>query len=77
MTIPDGTNLPPVKIAFVIDGEIADILHTDERLAAIFTSEPLMLDVTNKVGKNGIAVGYLYNYETGEFTPPLQTENRE
>jgi hypothetical protein len=77
MTIPDGTNLPPVKIAFIIDGEIADILHTDERLAAIFTSDPLMLDVTDKSGKDGIAVGYLYNYETGQFTAPEQTEDRE
>jgi len=77
MTIPDGTNLPPVKIAFIIDGEIADILHTDERLAAIFTSEPLMLDITDRVNKEGILVGHLYNYQTGEFMPPEQTENRE
>jgi hypothetical protein len=77
MTIPDGTNLPPVQIAFVIEGEIADILHTDERLAAIFTSEPLMLDITDRASRDGIAVGHLYNYETGEFTAPEQKENRE
>ena len=43
MTTPE---FPPVKIAFVIDGEVADVLHTDERLGAIFLSQPMIVDVT-------------------------------
>ena len=69
----DTSQLPPIKLAFIIDGEVADILHTDERLAAIFTSEPLVMDVTLKMQTTPIQVGDLYNPETQEFTtPPAQ-----
>lgn len=68
-------NLPPIKLAFILDGEIADILHTDDRLAAIFTSEPLILDITDRVNNETIGVGYLYNAETNTFSenPNAQT----
>ena len=65
-------NLPPVKIAFIIDGEVVDILHTDERLGAIFTSNPIMKNVTGNLytDEGGIvSVGALYNSETNEFSP--------
>lgn len=67
-------NLPPVKIAFVIDNEVVDILHTDERLAAIFLSQPLILDVSDKLPLNdhGIAVGSTYDPETETFTLPSE-----
>lgn len=39
--------LPPNKIAFIIDGEVVDVLHTDDRLAAIFLSDPQVVDVTS------------------------------
>ena len=62
---------PPVKIAFVLDGQVADILHTDERLASIFLSNPIIIDVTgNLYGSGGtVNVGASYNEETKEFTP--------
>jgi hypothetical protein len=41
------TQNPPIKVAFVIDGEVVDVLHTDERLAAIFLSNPTVVDVTS------------------------------
>lgn len=64
-------NLPPVKIAFIIDGEVVDILHTDERLGAIFTSNPIIKNVTGQlIADDGIVqVGALYNSETDEFSP--------
>lgn len=64
-------DLPPVKIAFIIDGEVIDILHTDERLGAIFTSNPIIKNVTGQlIVDNGIVqVGSLYNSETNEFSP--------
>lgn len=49
MDKPD--QLPPVKLAFIIDGKVVDIIHTDERFAAIFLSNPLILDVTPEEGK--------------------------
>lgn len=62
--------LPPVKIAFVIDNEIADILHTDERLAAIFLSSPVIVDVTEKMalGVESMIVGSIYDPETNTFS---------
>ena len=62
--------LPPVKIAFVIDNQVIDILHTDERLAAIFLSEPVILDVTGDDGEPTTLVGATYDPETGTFTAP-------
>jgi hypothetical protein len=33
-------------LAFVIDGEVVQVMGTDERLAAILLSEPIIVDVT-------------------------------
>ena len=62
----------PYKLAFILDGEVADILHTDERLSAIFLSNPLVLDISQQLASNPSAImpHYLYNAETGEFTAP-------
>ncbi len=66
--------LPPIKLAFILDGEVADILHTDDRLSSIFLSNPLVLNVTEQLASesNVIAVGSGYNAETGEFTAPAE-----
>lgn len=65
-------NLPPIKIAFVIDNEVVDILHTDERLAAIFLSNPKIVDVTNMMVSDpaSIQVGFAYNEESNSFSAP-------
>jgi hypothetical protein len=58
------------KIAFVIDGEVVDILHTDERLAAILLSEPKLVDITDKIDTEGIGsviVGSSYNEDSDTF----------
>lgn len=62
--------MPPVKIAFVIDDMVVDILHTDNRLAAIFLSEPTILDVTGEDGQPTAKVGDYYNPETNTFITP-------
>lgn len=61
--------LPPIKLAFIIDGEVADILHTDERLAAIFTSQPLVMDVTDRLELDSLSVvpGMTYDSESDTF----------
>jgi len=66
---------PPlsVKLAFIIDNQVADILHTDERLGAIFLSEPLIIDISDKIDENGIVqvqVNASYNPETQQFANP-------
>ncbi|MEI8136789.1 MAG: hypothetical protein WCH21_05615 [Bacteroidota bacterium] len=66
----DKPQMPPVKIAFVIDGEVVEVLHTGERLGSILLSEPLIIDASDKVvnGEMPNLVGFLYNPETKEFT---------
>jgi hypothetical protein len=58
--------LPPVKLAFILDGTVVDIIHTDERFAAIFLSNPLVLDVTPEEGAE-IAVHLNDGYVDGQF----------
>ena len=65
MTTP---NLPPVKIAFVIDGVVADVLHTDDRLASIFLSEPKIVDVTAWIDANPNTNLVNATYDGTEFT---------
>lgn len=71
MTIGDIPN-PPVKLAYIIDNEIVDILHTDERLGAIMLSEPLIIDISenfyDEENRPTILVGALYDPETNTFT---------
>jgi hypothetical protein len=71
---PQQQALPPVKIAFIIDGKVIDILHTDDRLAAIFLSQPTIVDVTSILEANAdvnhIHVGDLYDEESGIFSKP-------
>jgi hypothetical protein len=73
----EKVELPKQKIAFVIDDEVVDIIHTDQRLAAILLSEPLMLDVSDKfiVGEvPGVWIGDAYNSATDTFIRPQPTE---
>lgn len=61
--------LPPIKLAFILDGEIVDILHTDERLGAIFTSNPTIVNITQELmqPENKISVGTKWDYSTEQF----------
>lgn len=68
---------PPIKLAFIIDNEVADILHTDERLSAIFLSNPTVIDITEKLNNNlgAVTPGMIYNPETDEYYMPEQENN--
>jgi hypothetical protein len=59
-------DLPPIKVAFVIDNIVVDILHTDQRMADIFLGNPIMLDITSST--ENIQSGWNYNPETGQFS---------
>ena len=60
----------PVKIAYILDGQVVDILHTDERLAAIFLSNPIIMDISDKFnnGLSEVVVGTKYDSETQQFS---------
>jgi hypothetical protein len=59
--------LPPVKVAFVIDNKVVDILYTDERLASIFSSNPTVINITDFVEIN---VEDIYDPKTKSFRKP-------
>lgn len=67
------TPVMPVKLAMIIDNEVVDILHTDERLASILLSEPVVIDITNAVDQFGnftVKLKSKYNSKTQTFTDP-------
>lgn len=53
-------------LAFVIDGEVADILQTDDRLAAIFLSQPQIVEFDRE--KDGVMAGM--KYDGTKFSTP-------
>ena len=67
--VSEPVELPPIKIAFIIDNKVVELLHTDERISAILLSNPLILDVTEKISSTDeyIMIGSTYNPETGSF----------
>jgi hypothetical protein len=46
-------------LAFVLDGEVAEILQTDDRLAAIFLSQPKIVEFDKE--KDNVVAGMKYN----------------
>lgn len=64
--------LPPDRVAFVIDGEVVEVLYVNEKLAAILNSNPLIVDVTGMTADVGgiVQAGVLYDYETKTFKKP-------
>jgi hypothetical protein len=62
----------PVKLVFVLDGRVQDLLGTQDRLGAILLSEPLVIDVSDliKDPSNNIQMNSKYDYETGKFSLP-------
>jgi len=70
----NNVELPPVKIAFVIDGVVVDVLRTDDRLAAIFLSNPTIVDATEWVDSHpGVQLVH-GSYDGQTFTPPTPEE---
>jgi hypothetical protein len=64
------------KLAFVLDNEVVDILHTDDRLAAIFLSNPKVIDITEKIKTEGVTavlVNSVYDEASNTFFPPTHS----
>jgi hypothetical protein len=74
-TEQDMLNFVPNKIAFVVDNVVVDILYTDERLAAIFLSQPLVLDITETYEEAQPKPGYVYYEDTQTFLPQSTDES--
>jgi hypothetical protein len=67
----------PVRIAFILDNVVADVIYTDERLAAIFLSDPVVIDVTDHQDVAIVTADSTYDPATQRFTaaPPRQSES--
>jgi hypothetical protein len=63
-------NIVEKKLAFIVDETVVDVLYTDERLAAIFLSQPQILDVTDNGESLRAVVGNIYDESTQKFMPP-------
>lgn len=67
---------PPIKVAFVIDGKVVDVLHTDERLASIFLSDPVVIDVTEIYANGGVGVNMTnWDWDGENFSYPASSAN--
>jgi hypothetical protein len=66
MATPEGINW---HLALILDGQIQDIMHTQDRLAAIFLSEPTIVAIEDT--DTSPRVGWTYDAKTGEFAPPV------
>ena len=65
----DMVELPPVKLAIINDeSAVIDVLHTDERLAAILLSNPIIKDVTD-MNVVETVLGWMHDAETGNIVP--------
>ena len=66
-------NVPYIKLALIIDGEVVDILHTQDRLAAILLSNPTVVDITDVKNDSNSEIypGWTYDSTDYTFTPPV------
>jgi hypothetical protein len=53
-------------LAFVLDGEVAEILQTDDKLAAIFLSQPQVVEFDRE--KDTVVAGM--KYDGKKFSTP-------
>jgi hypothetical protein len=56
------------KVALVIDNEVVDIIYTDDRFASILLSNPVGIDITERLPGESIIVGYQYDSESNTFS---------
>lgn len=66
----NAVNIPAHYVAFIIDGIVQQVLATDSRFAAIFLSNPTVVDVTGRPDAHQVIVEGTYNKELDEFRGP-------
>lgn len=45
-------NIPPNRLLIILDNEVVEVLNTDDRLAAMLTSEPTIVAYTESMGES-------------------------
>jgi len=56
------------SLAFVLDGEVVIVMGTDERHAAVFLSNPTVVEFNRKAENNPQLV---WKWDGTNFTPPV------
>lgn len=70
----EAIELPPIKLAMIDDNStVIDVLHTDERLAAILLSNPIVKDVTD-LNVVETVLGWMYDYNSGLLSPRTHSD---
>ena len=64
----------PIKVAFIIDDVVVDVINTDDRWGAIFLSDPVTVDVTEMVKEGKPLIGRIYDKNTKQFIPVPDAE---
>lgn len=67
--------LPPRRLAFIMDGEVVEMMNTDDRLGALFLSEPLVVDITERYDTMlavGNVIGMAYDKDKDLFYIPVK-----
>ena len=73
---PIGSDAPPpapagievVTVAVVLDGEVQEVLRMQDRMAALFLSEPQFVEVDPDTPRPTLG----WTYADGAFTPPAE-----
>lgn len=58
------------RLAFVVDGVVFDILHTEESIANLFLDSSHIFDTSGV--ENAPQVGWVFNLSLDKFVPPQQ-----
>jgi hypothetical protein len=56
-----------VKVGFIVNNEVVEIIDTDERIASILLGSPLVLDVTGPNGSAKTFISDTYDPEQNKF----------
>lgn len=57
-------------IAFIIDNEVVQVISTDDRIAAIWLSNPTIVNITGENGVGIASIGDIYDPATKTFSSP-------
>jgi hypothetical protein len=62
-------DMPPFHIALILDGQVKQVMHVDEKMAAVILSNPLIVQTDHPMN-GGAQDGWTYDEDTETFSPP-------
>lgn len=65
---PQPANIPVATIAIILDGEVQEVIRAQDRMAALFLSEPSFVEIPEDLPMIP-TIGW--SYSNGTFIPPV------